>query len=272
MDIKAYQRKEITNGLYQILGANGKPLTNHNHKPYPLLSEKISKNFIEDLNAINDKNRDIIFKNNSEEEALTDMALHNSSNSELNDSLCYCLISTLMEYEAADMAVELEFEQQIQWDRLFRLTPEPPLVQVELKNTLKAREFFGDDYKNLPLNYCSSIEEMEENKIELVSDDIINKVSELVQKMTMAEIVMVNILYTLYHFCSITLPILWVAEKIGDEDFIAAQYALNHGIDIYEVDKEKNKVPRFEMNRLLYLKTIKFGYLRKDQTLPCVNF
>lgn len=269
---KTYQRKEATNGLFEVLGSDGTILKNHNNKPYPILSENISRNFIGDLNDINDKNRKFIVEGNSEEDVIGEMLLHNLSNIELNESLCYCVISSLLEYEVADMTTELEFENEIQWDRLFRLTPGPPFLLIELKNTQKAREFFGEDYQNLQINYSNSIEEMEENEIPLVSVDIITKISELVQKMSMAEKVMVNILYNLYDCFSITLPILWVAGKIGEEDVISAYYALGKNVDIYEMEEEEYEVPRFEMNRLLYLKTLKHGYSCNDQTLPCVNF
>ena len=113
---------------------------------------------------------------------------------------------------------------------------------------------------------------MEENETPLVSDNIITIISELVDKMSMAEKIMVDILYNLYDYFSITLPILWVSEKINDEDLISGYYALEKNIDIYEMDEVAYEVPHFEMNRLFYLKTLKYGYLSKDQTLPCVNF
>jgi hypothetical protein len=62
-----------------------------------------------------------------------------------------------------------------------------------------------------------------------------------------------------------------VAGKIGDEDFISAYYALNNSVDIYELDKNEYVETRFEMNRLLNLKMIVWGYLWNDETLPCVG-
>ena len=73
---KTYQRKETASTLFQVVGADGETLKNHNNKPYPLLSDNSSKNLIDDLNAINDKNRAYLFKNNSEEEAVMEVPLH----------------------------------------------------------------------------------------------------------------------------------------------------------------------------------------------------
>lgn len=268
---ETYVRKEKANGLYELLGSDGKTLQNHNNKPFPLLSENISKNLTGDLNDINNKNRELIFKSNNEEDALMEMTLHNLSNLELKESLGYCLISSLMEYEDANASAELEYVAQIQRDRLFRFNPGPPLIQLEYKNTERIRKYFGDKWVNLPLNYSNSIEEMQENDFSFVPEDTINEISLLVEQMSMAQKVTVNILYNLYDYFSITIPILWVAGKISDEDFITASYALNNSVDIYELDEEEYEKPRFEMNRLLYLKTILYGYLWKDETLPCVN-
>lgn len=271
MENNVYKREEITPGIYKVLGADGTVLKNHNNKPYPHLSENISRNLIGDLNEINVKNRKQILQNTSKEEAAMEIMLHNSSSIELNESLFYCIISTLIEFDEPNLDVQIELEHQIQWDRLFRLTPGPPHLLTELKNTEKAREFFGKEYVDLPLNYCQSIDEMEVNGIDLVPEEIVDKVADLIKDMSLAERIMVDILYNLYEYFSITIPILWVAGKIGDEDFIAAYYALNRQVDIYEMDEDEYEEPRFEMNRLLYLKILKYGYRNKDETLPCVN-
>ncbi|MBA6151460.1 hypothetical protein [Gelidibacter maritimus] len=271
MEHKVYKREEIASNEYRVFGGDGKVLKNHKNKPYPNLSERASQNLIDDLNAVNLKNRELIFQNNSEKDALVEIAAHNRSNRELNQSLCYCVISTLMEYQEHNSTIELELELSIQWDRLFRLTPGPPYLLIELRNTAEAQEFFGQDYVNLPLNYCQSVEEMEENKIELVPENTIKIVADLVQEMSMAEKVMVDILYNLFQYFSITIPILWVAGKIDDEAFIASYYALHMNVDIYEMDHIEFERPSFEMNRLLYLNALKKSYQDEDQSLPCAN-
>jgi len=63
---KTYQRKKTTSNLYEVLGTVGKIIKNHNNKPYPILSNTVSKILITDLNEINDKNSNYIFNNNNE--------------------------------------------------------------------------------------------------------------------------------------------------------------------------------------------------------------
>src|SRR5690554_6311748 len=114
MENNFYKRKEISSGIYKVLGADGTVLKNHNNKPYPHLSENISRNLIDDLNEINAKNRKQILQNKSKEEAVMEIMLHNSSSIELNESLFYCIISTLIEFDEPNLDVQIELEHQIQ--------------------------------------------------------------------------------------------------------------------------------------------------------------
>jgi hypothetical protein len=82
----------------------------------------------------------------------------------------------------------------------------------------------------------------------------------------------VDIFYNFFEYFSISTPILWVSGKLNDEDFIACYWALQYGVDIEDLTEEEYEEPRFLMNRLLYLKTILWGYDWKDQSLPCLNF
>ena len=53
--MQIYNRKELAENLYEVLEADGTVLKNHNGKPYPHLSENISRNLSEDLNEIASK-------------------------------------------------------------------------------------------------------------------------------------------------------------------------------------------------------------------------
>ena len=113
---------------------------------------------------------------------------------------------------------------------------------------------------------------MEANEVKFVSEELVKTVRGLVDELAFSHKIAVDILYNFFDYFSITIPVLWVSGKINDEDFIAGYYALNYGVDIYELDEETYEEPRFLMNRLLYFKTILWGYLWKDETLPCLNF
>ena len=266
-----YKRKEINENLFEVIGLDGTTLKNHNDKPYPNLSENISRNLIGDLNAIAKKYLDNENTTQSEEEFLNFLLIDENGDM-LRESFGYCLLSSLIEYEEQQMDAQLDVYEQLQWDRLFRLNPEENGGTLEFEATEKARAFFGNNWRNFGLNYCDSFDEMEQNGVELVSDEIIEQVESLVAEMHISQKVAVNILYNFFDTISITLPILWVNGKINDEDFMKSFYALNYGIDIENIDDEAYEEPRFLMNRLLYFKTIIWGYQWNDQTLPCVNF
>ena len=71
--MKIYTYKKLADNLYEVLEADGKVLKNHNEKPYPNLSENISRNLTEDLNEIASNYYKVP---NSEEEA--EVALFNN--------------------------------------------------------------------------------------------------------------------------------------------------------------------------------------------------
>lgn len=270
--MKQYKRKEIDENVFQIIGLDGTVLKNHNDKVYPNLSENISRNLIGDLNAIADKYLEKERNAKSDEEALN-VLLTRLNGDILRESFGYCLISSLMEYEEQQVDAQLDVYEQLQWDRLFRLNSDENGGILELEATEKARAFFGNNWRNFGLNACDGFNEMEENGVELVSNALIEQAEALLAEMHISQKVAVDILHIFFDTISITLPILWVIGKINDEEYIKSFYALNYGIDIDAIDEDEDayEEPRFLMNRLLYLKTIIWGYQWKDQSLPCVN-
>lgn len=109
------------------------------------------------------------------------------------------------------MDLELEFEEQMQWDRLFRLNLSSDTGSLELNKTQKARDFFNEKWKNFGLNYYKSLEEMHKKEIEFVSDEIIQDVKKMVDSLTISKKVAVNVLYNFFEYFSIAIPILWVS-------------------------------------------------------------
>jgi hypothetical protein len=270
--MEIYTRREINENTFEVLGGDGSTLKNHNGKPYPFLSENISRNLIGDLNHICEVRYKIEEATEVSEDKLMNDVLLRISEQELRESFAYCFLSTLMEYEEQQMDLELAFEDQIQWDRLFRLNASSDTGSLELNKTKKARDFFTGKWKNFGLNYSESLEEMNANEVEFVSDVIIADIQPLVASMDISKRVAVNILYNFFEYFSISIPILWVSGKITDEDFVSSYWALQFGADMAELNEVDYEQARFLMNRLLYLKTILWGYDSKDQTLPCVNF
>ena len=270
--MEIYTRKELKADSFEVLSADKSVLKNHNDIPFPYLSENISRNLISDLNAIATKYYKLPEYNEEIEKVTFNNLVATISGEELRQSFGYCLLSSLIEYQNENIGFELEIVNQIQWDRLFRLNSSSRLIILELNATKKARDFLDCGLVNFGLNYCHSIEEMKENGVQFVSEDIVNRINNLVDVMQFSHKIAVDILYNFFDYFSISIPILWMSGKINDEDFIAAYYALQFGVAIYEVDEAAYEEPRFLMNRLLFLKTILLGYQWKDQSLPGVNY
>ena len=150
--MEIYARKETKENTFEVLGSDGSTLKNHNGKPYPILSENISRNLIRDLNHICEKYYKTDENDQSKDEILFNNVLARLSGEELRESFAYCLLSTLMEYEEHQMDLELEFEDQMQWDRLFRLNVSSDTGSLELNKTQKARILFCNRYAKLSTN------------------------------------------------------------------------------------------------------------------------
>ena len=252
---KSYSHKQTDSGLYHILSPEKEPLLDHRGETFPKLSENVSKNLAGDLNSIFEYNE-------------THHNYGGGHNEELKKSFFYCVISTMQAYAKENALPQLEVTNQMQWDRLFRLSPGPPFNLFQLKATEKARDFLGDNWVDLPLNYSQSLEDMEHEDVEFVPEVTVKKIESSVKMMSPAELIMVNLLYNFFDYFSITIPVLWVSGKIGDEDFIAAYWALHREEDLYELNEEEYEFPRFLMNRLLFLKTLRYSYQWGDESLP----
>lgn len=249
-----YSRKELTQDCYQILDSDQGVIMTHMNTPFPELSKESSQILLDDLNAIYNYNEKFHM-------------LGGGSDEELRQSFGYCVLSTVEAYSKNDMFPELDITDQIQWDRLFRLSPGPPHLLSQLRATEQAREFLGKHWVDLPLNYSGSIEEMETDEVEFVPEETVNTIVKLVEAMNPEELIMVNVLYNFFDYFSITLSVLWVSGKIGDDEFIAAYWAFHHDENLYELNESDYEYPRFLINRLEYLRMLQQQYNQKDKSL-----
>ena len=262
----SYVLKKISENSYLIIGPNNSVIENHIGKEFPALSHNIATNLCGDLNDINKKNRDLIKLNaNKDEKALLHME-NEMLGKELRESFSYCVISTMMEAKGNNF--ELDVSTLVQWDRVFRLNPGPPHLLLELAILEKAKKHLSANWVNLQLNYSQSIAEMHNDEAEFVPDEIINELTEIVNSMSRVERCIVDLIYNFMDSFSITLPILWVAGKLNEDYLVDAYWIFVHGVNPEEMEEEDYEEVRFLKNRLLNLKTIKWGYMWNDETLP----
>lgn len=246
-----YKAEQFSGDNYLVLGLNEEPILNHLAKPFGFVTESIADHLVNDLNAIHQKNL------NDKKKGLSpaDHARPDVQAGELKESLMYCVLSTLQ--QAPDEVYELEIEQAIQWDRVFRLNPGPPNLLFEIKHIAPIKNYLGKLYVDLPLNYSDSVEEMQEDGTELVPQTVIDKLYELTNAMEPKRRFMVMLLYNFFDNFSIAAPILWVAGKINDAEMVNAFWAFVNGEDPDDAEGEAAEAIKFLKNRLLFLSTLK---------------
>jgi hypothetical protein len=185
---------------------------------------------------------------------------------EMRNSLSYCLLSTMIECDTQQEKFTLRYIPLLQEDKFLTndevfLKDSPPYA-----STLKAREFlYYQDEKPASESFHA--------RGSCIQYSVLAKIEETVNKMQMVDQFAVDLIYQYLDRFSITLPILWVGGIVDDEKLIEAYYAIEHQLDISDLNEEEVAIPRFMMNRLLCLKIILFyGYRWGDPTLPCIGW
>ena len=264
--ISAYTLEKRAEDAFLIIGPDGLAIKNHMDEDFPALSENVARNLCQDLNDINKKNRGYL---KQEDDGLENAFLlmdNELLGNELRESFAYCVISTMM--HAKGRSFDLDIAKTLQWDRVFRLSPGPPQLQLELGILEKAKTYLKSPWVNLPLNYSHSLAEMKEEGIEFVPDDILNELVALANSMPPVERFMVDLIYNYMDCFSITLPILWVAGHCNEDYLVDAYGVFKNGVNPDELEAEPYEELRFLKNRLLFLKTIRYSYSWNDETLP----
>ncbi|HKK42331.1 MAG TPA: hypothetical protein VJ963_07980 [Bacteroidales bacterium] len=178
----------------------------HCGNPYPGLSKNVAELLCEDLNSL------------PAEHALF---------GEYNVSLVYCVISTFIEAgEEFTSAVDLPF--MIQWDRVYRLDPGPPHIQLQHGVIEKIKLYLEDKWVDLPINYSMSLEEMKENKVPQVPKNITKVLQKLLSSFNDTENFAVDLLFNLFDRVSITTSVLWVAGILNNEDIQMVNLYFHH--------------------------------------------
>ena len=220
---------------YAVWNVDGTSLLTHMDKSYPHLPDGIANILCNDLNNLNK---------------------HESS--ELRHSFVYCVLNTIIERKRNDEEFnhEIDISEAIQYDRVYRLNPGPPMLLLELQVVEPLKKFLGDRYVDLPLKYAQSIDEMKENEVPFVPNDIMKAFQELLSEFNEAENFAVELLFNYFNSFSITLPILWVAGKLTSKELAIADLRLEHYSDSEVLtDKEQSMVKDlvFKLDNLMKL-------------------
>lgn len=171
------------------------PLRSHLNQSFPYFPKTIAERLCKDLNEIFSAGKIL-----------------------LTESFIYCELSTFLSEASTPYKVPLKLETYLQWDQAYRLAPGPPHAIYQYQSILPLVNFLDGDWRNLPLNYCSSFEQMGIEEVSMVSKVIIDKMQMLYNDFNEIERFAVILLFEFYQRISISMPILWVANKMNSID------------------------------------------------------
>lgn len=163
----------------------------------------------------------------------------------LTASLVYCVLSTLSEAEP-DAMFEIDLPFFIQWDRAYRLNPGPPHIQVEYSIISKIISFHKGDWVDLPLNYCRSLEELEQEGTPKVPEEIVNNLQQVLSAFNRVERFAADLLFNSLYRVSISAVILWVAGIIDNMELQKICAVLFYEKDSLDFSKSEKE----ELNRM----------------------
>ena len=216
------------------------PLAIHDGSPMPSLPSSLALQLLDDLDA---------------------------SDPDLSDpraSFCYCVTSTIaaLANGSADMA---EFERRtrdrvvvwIQWDRAFRLHSGPQM-RVERAAADPLVNFLADGqpcdaaWKSLPLNYAQDMDGVDQ--FGRVTQLSIDALMSLTTDWSTARVFAMELLCEAFAGQSISLIILWCANKLSSEDLAHGIWCFweegaSSGVN-FELDVEqRNRIDKLERLR-----------------------
>ena len=208
---------------------NKKPLENHRNIEFNPFKQEIAQLLCNDLNEIFDSGRNELIK-----------------------SFVYCVLSTFSNYEKdQDFESNFDIPTSIQWDLVYRIPGGNPLLHHLQKNAIiPLIDFLGKDYEDLSPNYAQSIADMKELEIEFVSEKLVQRITDLYSTYNPYQLFIVDLLFKFYNHSSISLPILWVANKISSTE-------LQYTAPFFEGEKETDQFSNEETELLnFYIKRL----------------
>jgi hypothetical protein len=218
---------------FEVLTPDNKIIQNHLEQDFSPLSEDAAKLLCKDLNEVIAKNEKIDFQ----------------SEDEVRESFIYCVMSTLMGIDSNAKYRPIDFRMAIQWDRAFRLMDDPIQSMDEASVINDLVNFLDGEWKNLPLNYGESMDDIEMKGDEKVPEVVIAKLEKVYDKLNNAQQAALHILFSYMDSFSVSMPLLWLDGIVSDEALAKANMIFNED----DEDDEKEYKGFFE-KRLNYLK------------------
>ena len=253
------------------------PMQNHLGKDYAPLPKKIAQILAEDINEI--LLEDTLLDEVKNQKKINSEEVTPHSNYKLirqeqeRMSFSVCVQNTLLAIEnEPDFPVQLE--KLIQWDFLYRMSPDPNEKMKQVVASKDAINWLGKDWKDLQGNYAGSLEEMEELEIPFVSQVLIDRLKIELESMNLEEKVAVWFLYEFFQRFSITMSILWVKGIIRGYTLEESYYQFTADFSLEEIKKIRAEEGDLVQRRLSHLKKYlnALKSIKKKQKIPSAGY
>lgn len=248
-----YSLKPLENNMALVLGPDDAPITTHWDTEYPPLNKDIAQILADDLNSIYERNFENAKDQVDENEYLKAKEDAELLSIELRESFIYCVLSTFIE-APGDYEHNVSVNA-IQWDRVFRLSPGPPSLQIEMAAVEPIKKALKSDWVNLPLNYAQSLEEMEEDEYaEFVPVEIIQEADEILSGLNKYQRFIILLLGKFFENFSVIAVMLFANDMLSSKELLNMYYAFNRGRKYEDVEEEDQVGFKYKLQRLEYLK------------------
>jgi hypothetical protein len=255
-ELCSYTIQQIEKG-FALMDDFSNPIKTHLGSNYPPLPLETAKVLAEDIfEIINDKfyigeeRKRISLQPN---EVLIHPDRFKIRKEQERMSFCICVENTFIEIKNKK-DFELPLQHLIQWDGLYRMSPNPNAKMDQITACEQAIAYLGADWKDLPANYCQTLEEMEAEEVDFVAEGLVNRLVKIFNELTLAEKVAVWFLYEFFQRYSITISLLWVKGLVDGACMEDGFYTLASGFSQKEIKKMRKKEGNFIQRRLLFLK------------------
>lgn len=198
-----------------VVSADGVPLKTHlNHEMLPWPTQ-VASLLVDDLNAL-------------------------SVHSDQRESLVYCLLSTFSEEKNPQFS--LFVEDDLQWDAAFRLAEDEEIAALQYESISSLVKFLKDDWVTLPENPSKDIQEMQQQGVEFVPGEIVQRIVQYTSNFNQYQKYTVELLQSIFGGIHLSMIVLWVGRKVSSEDLMKSSLFLSCSKE----DLESRKFSRSE--------------------------
>ncbi len=222
--LPSYRLKEVPegSGRFCIINDKSLPMSKPGGDMFPHYPKALAEIILADINEIlgydaylDEGDPD---KSMKPEEVSKNVQFENIRKQQQMMSCCISMEAMLSSEEReGDQVFELQVEEVLQWDLLFRMSSDPHAKSEQCGACSEAIRWLGSDWKDLPANNACDLEGMRNEDVPFVEQSVAKRFQKEVNEMTGLEKRATVYLFHYLEKTSISLPILWVKGYISCE-------------------------------------------------------